>query len=152
MSFGIFENKESRQAMNIALYAHGGSGNHGCEALVRSTIKALGTNGNQFTVFSEHPKEDLAYHLDQLSTVKPTSNPLPTGFRRLLYNLRMKWSPDRTHWQLRHRFGNWWRQLLLQWFYRAVQHTQRHVNSSGHPNRALGMLHRPRAYQSRDAP
>ncbi len=80
--------------MNIALYAHGGSGNHGCEALVRSTIKALGINGNQFTVFSEHPKEDLAYHLDQLSTVKPTSNPLPTGFRRLLYNLRMKWSPD----------------------------------------------------------
>ena len=80
--------------MNIALYAHGGSGNHGCEALVRSTIKALGTNGNLFTVFSERPKEDRAYHLDQLATVKPTSNPLPTGFRRLLYNLRMKWSPD----------------------------------------------------------
>ena len=25
----------------IFLYAHGGSGNHGCEAIVRSTIKIL---------------------------------------------------------------------------------------------------------------
>ena len=46
--------------MNIALYAHGGSGNHGCEALVRSTILAIGTEGNQYTVFSERPQDDNA--------------------------------------------------------------------------------------------
>ena len=28
--------------MNTILYAHTGSGNHGCEALVRSTAKMLG--------------------------------------------------------------------------------------------------------------
>lgn len=27
--------------MNISLYAHGGSANHGCEALARSTIQSL---------------------------------------------------------------------------------------------------------------
>ena len=80
--------------MNIALYAHGGSGNHGCEALVRSTIQAIGTEGYQFTVFSERPQDDKQYHLDQLATILPSMSPLPTGIRRWLYNLRMKLQKD----------------------------------------------------------
>lgn len=80
--------------MNIVLYAHGGSGNHGCEALVRSTIQALGTEGNQFTVFSERPQDDKHYHLDQLATILPSMSPLPTGLRRWVYHLRMKLRKD----------------------------------------------------------
>lgn len=80
--------------MNIALYAHGGSGNHGCEALVRSTILAIGTEGNQYTVFSERPQDDKQYHLNQLATIQPSKSPLPTGIRRWLYNLRMKLQKD----------------------------------------------------------
>ena len=80
--------------MNIALYAHGGSGNHGCEALVRSTIKAIGTEGHHFTVVSERPAEDKKYHLDALADIKPSMTPLPTGLRRLVYNVRMKCHHD----------------------------------------------------------
>ncbi len=80
--------------MNIALYAHGGSGNHGCEALVRSTIKAIGTKDHHFTVFSERPADDRKYHLDDLATIKPTTEPLPSGIKRLVYNLRMKLTHD----------------------------------------------------------
>ena len=80
--------------MNIALYAHGGSGNHGCEALVRSTIQAIGIGNNQFTVFSERPQDDRQYHLHQLATIKPSMSPLPVGLRRWFYNLRMKFFKD----------------------------------------------------------
>ncbi len=80
--------------MNIALYAHGGSGNHGCEALVRSTLHSIGSAGNHFTVISERPQDDKRYHLDELAVIKPSMSPLPTGFRRLFYNIRMKMSND----------------------------------------------------------
>ena len=40
----------------IRLYYHGGSANHGCEAIVRSTAKILGVEP---TLFSASPDEDL---------------------------------------------------------------------------------------------
>ena len=62
--------------MNIVLYGHGGSRNHGCEAIVRSTILLLG---------KEHE-----YGLDSIATIIPSRNPLPVGLRRLLYLIEMK--------------------------------------------------------------
>ena len=53
--------------MKIGLYAHGGSGNHGCEAIVRSTLKLLG--GNEYTIFSERPDDDIYYGLDKFARV-----------------------------------------------------------------------------------
>lgn len=42
------------QKMKLLLYPHGGSGNHGCEAIVRSTLKMIPTA----TLFSSNPDED----------------------------------------------------------------------------------------------
>ena len=46
------------------LYSHGGSGNHGCEAIVRSTIKVL--NENSVNVFSHNVDQDVKYGIDDI--------------------------------------------------------------------------------------
>lgn len=56
----------------IFLYAHGGSGNHGCEAIVRSTVKIL--NQDDITLISSRPDEDRKYGLDKLCTIKKDTN------------------------------------------------------------------------------
>lgn len=52
------------------LYAHGGSGNHGCEALVRSTIALLDTGRDNMILVSERPEEDVRYGVDQFCVLK----------------------------------------------------------------------------------
>lgn len=47
----------------IHLYYHAGSGNHGCEAIVRSTVKML---GQPMTLWSVSPDEDYAYRLNDV--------------------------------------------------------------------------------------
>lgn len=55
---------------NIFLYAHGGSKNHGCEAIVRSTLGILQHDGTfHFTLISKKPEEDTEYGVDQLCEV-----------------------------------------------------------------------------------
>lgn len=49
--------------MKALLYSHGGSGNHGCEAIVRSTVKAIGVD---VVLASASPAEDIQYGLDTL--------------------------------------------------------------------------------------
>lgn len=75
--------------MNIVLYGHGGSRNHGCEAIVRSTILLLGKE-HHYTLLSERPEEDAEYGLDSIATIIPSRNSLPVGVRRLLYLIEMK--------------------------------------------------------------
>lgn len=54
----------------VYLYAHGGSGNHGCEAIVRSTVKILNEIGyKNVTLISEHPEEDLKYGVGKICEV-----------------------------------------------------------------------------------
>lgn len=57
----------------IIMYGHGGSENHGCEAIVRSTVKLLGNN-NDYLLFSANPLEDIRYHLDELCKIVPEKN------------------------------------------------------------------------------
>lgn len=59
--------------MKVALYMHGGSGNHGCEALVR-TVSALSPKDSEIKVFSKRPKEDKKY-IDIINVV-PCGHPL----------------------------------------------------------------------------
>lgn len=50
---------------NIVLYAHGGSGNHGCEALVRTTAEMIYRRTRKLpSVISSHPEEDVKYISD----------------------------------------------------------------------------------------
>ncbi len=55
----------------IHMYPHGGSGNHGCEAIVRTTLQLLGSK--DITLYSENPDQDLFYMKDvDLRVKKPT--------------------------------------------------------------------------------
>ena len=51
----------------IALYYHGGSANHGCEAIVRSTYKIL---NKPMTLFSANSAEEKEYGVDQIVKVE----------------------------------------------------------------------------------
>lgn len=53
--------------MKTIFYAHTGSGNHGCEALVRSTTKLLGCTP---MLFSTGYDEDIKYGLAEIAQVK----------------------------------------------------------------------------------
>lgn len=79
--------------MNISLYAHGGSANHGCEALARSTIQSL-EKGNKFTLLSERPEEDLKYGLNEIARIESSQDVLPEGLQGFLYKLKMKFTHD----------------------------------------------------------
>lgn len=79
--------------MNLSLYAHGGSANHGCEALARSTIQSL-EKGNKFTLLSERPEEDLKYGLNEIARIESSQDTLPVGLQGFLYKLKMKFTHD----------------------------------------------------------
>ncbi len=50
------------------IYNHGGSANHGCEALVRTVSKLFGTG---VPVYSESPQQDLRYGIQELDPIEP---------------------------------------------------------------------------------
>ena len=52
--------------MKILLYGNGSSGNHGCEAIVRGTVKTLNDINNTFIVASENKKDDEKYGLESV--------------------------------------------------------------------------------------
>lgn len=75
---------------NILLYAHGGSGNHGCEAIVRST-HALLQDKATFTLLSKSPDEDIQYGVGNLAAVQPHTQPdITNDFSSLIYRISQK--------------------------------------------------------------
>lgn len=52
------------------LYGHSGSENHGCEALVRTTISLLNANKNNVVLSSYNPEMDYTYHIDDICKIK----------------------------------------------------------------------------------
>lgn len=73
----------------IHLYFHGGSGNHGCEAIVRSTVGILGQDA---TVHTTDIASDRTYGLDSIVTlVEDTLIPLSRkSIRYLLFAVHHK--------------------------------------------------------------
>ena len=59
--------------MKIILYPHGGSANHGCEAIVRSTVKII---NYPITLFSSRKEEDYKYDLDKVCQIESEQSPL----------------------------------------------------------------------------
>lgn len=76
--------------MRVSLYAHGGSANHGCEALVRSTVKMIKKTDTVFTLLSERPEEDLHYKLDKIARIEQSHDSFSKGLRGLTCKLQMK--------------------------------------------------------------
>ena len=60
--------------MNIFLYPHGGSGNHGCEAIVRATAQIL--EGQMLHLFSSNPYQDKAMGVDEVCHVYADRTPI----------------------------------------------------------------------------
>ncbi len=62
---------------NILMYCHNGSGNHGCEAIIRSTVQILRRTGPwQYYQISRNPDEDRKYGLDTLVQLLPEFSPV----------------------------------------------------------------------------
>lgn len=59
---------------NYFIYNHGGSGNHGCEALVR-TVLGLFQNSQDIRVLTESPQQDIRYGINDLATLEPATTP-----------------------------------------------------------------------------
>jgi len=60
--------------MRIILSPHGGSGNHGCEAIVRSTLKIV--DDADFELFSVSPEEDIKYGLAHCCELSMPQKPI----------------------------------------------------------------------------
>lgn len=77
----------------IRLYSHGGSGNHGCEALVRSTAKILKSSGlakDGIVLYSYAPEEDKKYISEGIfDAIVPVSY-RRSGIRYLFHALMYK--------------------------------------------------------------
>ena len=74
--------------MSLLLYPHGGSSNHGCEAIVRSTAKLT---GETLVLASSAPEEDQVYELDSVCTIIRDREPLKKyspAFIRSLFRYR----------------------------------------------------------------
>ena len=56
----------------IFLYNHGGSENHGCEALVRTVCELF--KEEDIILYSEMPQQDLHYGIQQFADVKSAKN------------------------------------------------------------------------------
>lgn len=76
--------------MKITLYGNGSSGNHGCEAIVRGTVKLLGTGKNSFRIQSENPQEDRYYGLETLAKVCPAKSERKKNLRFLSAYAKLK--------------------------------------------------------------
>ena len=74
----------------ILLYAHGGSGNHGCEAIVRSTHALLHDKAT-FTLLSMNPDEDIQYGVGNLAAIQPHTQPdITNDFASLIYRISQR--------------------------------------------------------------
>lgn len=75
----------------VFLYNHGGSENHGCEALVRTVCELF--KEENLILYSEMPQQDLHYGIQQLVNVKSAKNAyskLSPSFIKAYYSLKKK--------------------------------------------------------------
>ena len=62
--------------MQIIFYGNGGSGNHGCEAIVRGTSELLKPWKPDCLILSDNCREDAAYGLGQIGKIEPSRYPV----------------------------------------------------------------------------
>ena len=67
---------------DIIMYGHSGSGNHGCEAIIRSTMKVL---QQQCVVYSNSPEQDKKYGINEQCLRQYAKKIKKNSFRRYFY-------------------------------------------------------------------
>lgn len=71
----------------VSFYYHGGSANHGCEAIVRASAKILNMPA---TLWSTMPDSDLAYGLNDLADIHEDKKQDLTGMKLLRFKVHHK--------------------------------------------------------------
>lgn len=84
--------------MNLNLYEQSGSGNHGCEAIIRSTIEMFKNSFSDINLFSEDIASEKKYKLDNICNVyKQGEKVKPYSFEhifgKIVYALNQNYSP-----------------------------------------------------------
>lgn len=70
------------RSKEIVLYGHSGSGNHGCEAIIRSTLKLI---GKDCLIYSNNVDQDIKYGINE-KILRRYSNYIPrNSIRRYFY-------------------------------------------------------------------
>ena len=69
--------------MKIMMYPHGGSGNRGCEAIVRGSINIL--NSKKAYLFSSEIKQDMEVELDQICEIRNEQKPIKKNTMKYIY-------------------------------------------------------------------
>lgn len=62
--------------MKTIMYAHGGSENHGCEAIVRTTVEILKDKDSFSTLLSYNRQEDIKYGLEEIVEIIQEIQPI----------------------------------------------------------------------------
>ncbi|MFR1801160.1 MAG: polysaccharide pyruvyl transferase family protein [Faecalispora jeddahensis] len=75
----------------VRLYAHGGSGNHGCEAIVRTTVKMLESPA---VLATTAPEEDRRYGVEEAVTLLPDTPRQLGAVERLRHAVHFKLRHD----------------------------------------------------------
>lgn len=75
----------------IILYPHGGSGNHGCEAIVRSTSTIV---GQDLILFSSALDQDVKYGLSDICEIRPIATPIRKNIKYLKAMLNHRFFGD----------------------------------------------------------
>lgn len=79
---------------NLLLYPHGGSGNRGCEAIIRSSAKIVGSN-YKILLYSSDFGEDREVGLDKICQLKPDKRPIrKLSLRHLTAAMRSRFMGD----------------------------------------------------------
>lgn len=60
-----------QSAKKVIMYAHGSAYNHGCEAIVRSTMKSLSLKKENTILYSNRIDGDLAFNIDNIVSLCP---------------------------------------------------------------------------------
>lgn len=74
--------------MRILLYGNGGSGNHGCEAIVRGTAALL--KNMDIQVRSTAVDQDISYGIDQIASVSNACDPISKNWEFICAYFKMK--------------------------------------------------------------
>lgn len=79
--------------MKYVLFEHAGSGNHGCEAIVRSTVDILGDN--EYYLQSNNIEEDIKFGLDAITHLIELKNKTvsPKSLQGILMRVQSKLNP-----------------------------------------------------------
>ncbi len=80
--------------MRIVFYGNGGSGNHGCEAIVRGTMALLDGVAETAVIHSASVEEDGAYGLDELAAVIPAAHEKRQGLAFAKAYIKLKLMGD----------------------------------------------------------